>query len=267
MKCATVLMIGDVVGEEGITAAITMLPALAVQYGADLTVVNGENAAAGYGLNAALVDVLFNAGADVITSGNHIWEKRDFWDCLDAAGHLLRPANYPAPAAGRGWVSIEKKGIPFAVINLQGRKFMNAIDCPFKCFDSVYAGLSGCYSDTENRPFVIVDFHAESTEEKEAFGFYVDGRAALVAGTHTHVQTADEKVLPCGTAYISDIGMTGADGGVIGMKVEPCLTRFVSHIQTRMECASGNPVIQGIAVRINPVSRQIIEIKRFRRAL
>ncbi|MDR0551160.1 MAG: YmdB family metallophosphoesterase [Spirochaetaceae bacterium] len=271
METVTVLMIGDVVGEAGMALVKERLRPLSLEYGAALTVVNGENAAAGYGLTEALANEIFDAGADIITSGNHIWEKREFWQYMDDNERVLRPANYPPQTCGRGLALIEKAGLSFAVINLQGRKHMTAIDCPFKCFDSIYETLSAGQETAKNGaaqtgtppcPIILVDFHAEASDEKEALGLYIDGRAAVIAGTHTHVQTADEKILPHGTAYITDLGMTGASGAVIGMKAEPCVSRFVSHIQARMECASENPALQGIAVKIDAANGRSVEIRR-----
>jgi metallophosphoesterase (TIGR00282 family) len=262
METVTVLMIGDVVGDAGMALVKKHLRPLILEYGASLAVVNGENAAAGYGLTAPLADELFAAGADIITSGNHIWEKREFWQYMETSERTLRPANYPSAAPGHGMALIEKDGAYFAVVNLQGRKYMTAVDCPFKCFDAIYETLKTGKCGALPSPIVLVDFHAESTEEKEALGLYIDGRASVAAGTHTHVQTADEKILPRGTAYITDLGMTGASGTVIGMKAEPCVLRFVSHIQARMECASENPVLQGIAVRIDRATGQAVEIQR-----
>ncbi|GHV84762.1 metallophosphoesterase [Spirochaetia bacterium] len=259
-----VLMIGDVVGEPGLTVLEQRLPAIKSRHQADLTVVNGENAAGGFGLTAETLDRILAAGADVVTSGNHVWEKRDFWPILEGTAEgglpVLRPANYPfgltfrsnqtgpekqLPAIpGTGKLRLEKNGLPILVINLQGRERMTAIDCPFRCFDRIFEEESaelwnGC------PPYIIVDFHAESTEEKEALAYYLDGRASIVAGTHTHVPTADERILPKGTAYITDLGMTGAVNGVIGMDTQICLDRARTQVQYRMECAQGDPDNEG----------------------
>ncbi|MDR3193654.1 MAG: YmdB family metallophosphoesterase, partial [Treponema sp.] len=209
-------MIGDIVGEPGLRALESLLPGLIRESAADFVVVNGENAADGFGLTKATLDRILAAGADVVTSGNHVWEKRDFLPVLAEEKRVLRPGNYPAGTPGRGWVRLEKAGTPggepeappvsWLVVNLQGREYMAAIDCPFRCFDAVMGTLSPGASMTHpaftpegdlpgilKRPgdIVLVDFHAESTREKEALAYYLDGRASLVAGTHTHVQTAD----------------------------------------------------------------------------
>lgn len=254
----------------GIKTLEAGLPLLIAREKALFVTVNGENAADGYGLTQELADRIFACGADVITSGNHIWEKRDFWLYMESQPRMLRPANYPQPAAGNGSARIEKDGLCFLVINLQGREYMKPIDCPFRCFDRIFdaetsfknAGLQEGAGGKPRRPLVLVDFHAESVKEKEAFGFYADGRASVVAGTHTHVQTADEKLLPLGCAYITDLGMTGSRAGVIGMKKEICIKRALSHIQVRMECAEEDCAIQGIAVKIDVETARALEIKR-----
>jgi len=255
-----VIMIGDVVGEPGLHALETRLPALIAEYAADFTVVNGENAAEGFGLTAEALDRILAAGADVVTGGNHIWEKRDFWQVLDGDKPVLRPANYHA-TPGNGWILLEKNGISFVVINLQGREQMTPIDCPFRCFDSIAAELENTHEQRNTPPCVIVDFHAESTEEKEALGYYLDGRASVVGGTHTHIQTADNRILPKGTAYITDLGMTGAVNGVLGMNKDICLNRAYSQIAYHMECSQAVPekdcAIQGIIAEMDLNGRAV----------
>jgi metallophosphoesterase (TIGR00282 family) len=227
-------------------------------------VVNGENAAAGFGLTAETLDRILAAGADAVTGGNHIWEKREFWPVLDGEKPVLRPANYPPEVPGRGILRLEKAGALLTVINLQGREQMKAIDCPFRCFDRLYGetviaqGAAGPGAEPESSPVILVDFHAESSREKEALAYYLDGRASVTAGTHTHVQTADERILPGGAAYITDLGMTGAKNGVIGMDTQICLDRARTQIAYRMECAPGpETVIQGIAVTLNEKGRAV----------
>jgi metallophosphoesterase (TIGR00282 family) len=284
-----VLMIGDVVGDPGLAILEERLPGLVAEHNAVLTVVNGENAAGGFGLTEEGLDRILAAGADVVTSGNHIWEKREFWPVLDGDKPVLRPANYPAPGTvrspavipGVGWISLEKEAggetLSFLVINLQGRERMTPIDCPFCCFDLIMERWYGSASESHpffdpageivgGLPIVLVDFHAESTEEKEALGYYLDGRAGIVAGTHTHVQTADERLLPKGTAYITDLGMTGATNGVIGMDAAVCIQRAKTQIAYRLECArpeSGNDcAVQGIVASIDSVSGKALSITR-----
>jgi metallophosphoesterase (TIGR00282 family) len=285
MPVVKLIMIGDVVGEPGLDVLEKLLPPLIAKEGADLVVVNGENAAAGFGITETEKARILNAGADLITSGNHVWEKREFWPALDTesgAGEarILRPANYPGQPVGRGWTLIKKNNVPWLVLNLQGREMMTPIDCPFRTFDSCVESLGSpvtLYHPLLNskgampvniNPIILVDFHAESTREKEAFGFYLDGRASVVAGTHTHVQTADERVLPQGTAYITDLGMTGVSGGVIGMDAAVCRDRARTQVLYRMTCAVPSPAqpseIQGILVEIDSETKKAVSIRRLR---
>ncbi|MDR2659746.1 MAG: YmdB family metallophosphoesterase [Spirochaetaceae bacterium] len=252
----SILMLGDIVGEPGLKALEDTLPALIKRFEADFVTANGENSSI-LGMTEQDARRIFAAGVDVITSGNHVWEKRAFWPFIDSEKRMLRPANYPSPAVGRGFVLVKKNNFSFLVINLQGREYMTPIDCPFRAFDRVIEnygsiddelrGLSMARAET---PVIIVDFHAESTKEKEALGFYVDGRASVFAGTHTHIQTADEKILPQGTAYISDLGMTGVLNGIIGMDKTICLERAKSQILYPLQSAEGAASIQGVCVQV-----------------
>jgi calcineurin-like phosphoesterase len=284
-----VLMIGDVVGESGLQAIEERLPGLIKAHEAALVVVNVENAADGFGMTAETLARILAAGADVVTSGNHIWEKRDFWPLMDSESRMLRPANYPPGQAGHGSIRIEKNGASFIVINLQGREFMTPIDCPFRCFDRIFeeelttnnsdnaensvkkpeSENAGNNSDNANNsikgPVALVDVHAESAAEKEALAYYLDGRAAVVAGTHTHVQTADERVLPQGTAYITDLGMTAPPDSCLGMDNKICIDRSLNQIAYRMTCATGQAVIQGIAATIDTETGRAATIQRIAR--
>ena len=279
------IMIGDVVGDPGLEILESRLPALINENAANFVMVNGENAAGGFGLTGPLLERIFAAGADVVTGGNHIWEKREFWSVLDTEKRVIRPMNYPAGSAGRGWVELEKPSpwdgtpIPWLAINLQGREFMTPLDCPFKTYDAFEAETGipvteihpildsvGFLPDIMQRnPIILVDFHAESSREKEALAFYLDGRASVVAGTHTHVQTADEKILPQGTAYISDLGMTGASGAVIGMEPKICIDRAKTQVLYRMEAVadSSKALVQGIIVEIDDETKKALSIQRF----
>jgi metallophosphoesterase (TIGR00282 family) len=281
------IMIGDVVGEPGLEALEAKLPSLIREYGADFVVVNGENAAEGFGMIEVSLRRILAAGADVVSSGNHIWEKREFWPLLEGEQRMLRPANYPAGNPGRGWIAVEKKResdpgppVSWLVINLQGRDLMPAIDCPFKTFDAITASqvditdtIHPLFTPEGNVPesidklnhILLVDFHAESTREKESLAFYLDGRASLVVGTHTHVQTADERILPQGTAYITDLGMTGAKDGIIGMDAQICLNRAKTQVAYRMECAQGATLIQGVAAEIDRETGKAVSIERISR--
>jgi metallophosphoesterase (TIGR00282 family) len=198
---------------------------------------------------------------DVVTSGNHVWEKRDFWPALETEARMLRPANYPEGAPGHGYCRMEKAGIRYLVINLQGRELMTPIDCPFKKFDAILAS-EAVADDSQPPPFVIVDFHAETTREKEALGYYVDGRAGIFAGTHTHVQTADERILPAGTAYITDLGMTGPTDSVIGMDAGICLDRVRTQIAYRMTAAAGLSALHGLLVEFDGATLKPTSVRR-----
>ena len=259
MKLVRVAMLGDVIGTPGLEILETKLPALIQEHNIDFVTVNGENAAEGFGMTEKDFQRLIAAGADVVTSGNHVWEKREFWPVLESQKNMLRPANYPADPAGvpgTGFACVEKNGVTWAVINLQGRELMSAIDCPFQCFDRIVSARTGS-------AIVLVDFHAESSREKEALGYYADGRAALIAGTHTHVQTADERILPKGSAYITDLGLTGITDSVIGMNPEICLERFRRQIQYQMKIADNKTArIQGVIVEINTDTGTAVSIRR-----
>jgi metallophosphoesterase (TIGR00282 family) len=275
MNILRAAMIGDIVGDPGLEVLETRLPLIIRENTLDFVVVNGENAAAGFGLTEAALKRIIAAGADVVTSGNHVWEKREFWPLLASEECLLRPANYAPNTPGLGQVSIEKAGITWIVVNLQGRELMTPIDCPFRCFDAIMNSLLGSATHShplleldgigENLyPIVLVDFHAESAREKEALGIYLDGRASVVAGTHTHVQTADQRILPKGSAYITDLGMTGLTDSVIGMDPKICLDRMRKQVLYRMEPAAGSadPVIQGIIAEIDPNTGMAVSIRR-----
>jgi metallophosphoesterase (TIGR00282 family) len=245
-------MLGDVVGESGLTALETLLPVIRDE--ADLIVVNGENAADGFGITGQSLQRILGAGADVVTTGNHVWEKREFWSILEKDERVLRPANYPEGCIGRGWVQIEKAGVSWLVINLQGRDMLFPIDCPFRTFDRIAASAGS--------GLIAVDFHAESTREKESLGYYLDGRASLVAGTHTHILTADERILPRGTGYITDIGMTGAKKSIIGMDIAVCADRVKTQVTYRMPCAQGPGMVQGVCAEIDSATKKTLFIAR-----
>lgn len=259
MSVVKALMIGDVVGDPGLLALESALRPLADEVGASFVVVNGENAAAGFGLTEETLSRILAAGADVVTTGNHVWEKRDVWPVLDSEPRVLRPANYPSGASGRGFGAFEKDGVLWGVVNVQGRQEMSPIDCPFRCAESIVKELAqlGALS--------LVDFHAETTREKESFGFHMDGLAGAVVGTHTHVRTADARLLPKGTAYISDLGMTGVVDGIIGMNAKICLDRSRTHIPFRMECAEGAAAMSGAVISFDTETRKAVSIEGFTR--
>jgi hypothetical protein len=275
-------MIGDVVGDPGLDALERLLPSLIKENSADFVMVNGENAAGGFGLTDALLERIFAAGADVVSSGNHIWEKREFWPTLDLEKRVLRPMNYASGSPGRGYLELEKPSswgpVSWLALNLQGREFMSLLDCPFKTFDAFETRLGPMASHVhpllsddgklpeslQEKPIILVDFHAESPREKEALAYHIDGRVSVLAGTHTHVQTADERVLPKGSAYITDLGMTGILDGVIGMDTKICLDRARNQVLYRMEVTTngGKTAVQGIVAEIDMETRKAVSIKR-----
>ncbi len=251
-----ILVIGDIVGRPGRTAVRDRVQDLREQYKADLIVANVENLAGGYSVTPPLVEELLAAGVDVMTSGNHIFDKREAIDYIAQQPRLLRPANYPPGTPGRGLWTGEIGDTPVAVINLIGRVFMGPADDPFRAADAILRELD---QDIKVR---LVDFHAEATSEKCALGWYLDGRVSAVFGTHTHVQTADERILPRGTAYITDIGMTGSHAGVIGMDRDDVIARFLTVTHRRMENAKGDVRICGIALDIDETTGRAREITR-----
>ncbi len=249
-----VLMVGDVVGKLGRRALAQLLPHLRRQHAIDLVIANGENAAGGKGLTVATAQELLAAGVDVITSGNHIWEYREIYPLLEEEHYpLLRPHNYPQGAPGRGlWV---RDGV--AVINLQGRVFMpHDVECPFRTADRLLAELKGAR-------IIVVDMHAEATSEKVALGWYLDGRVTAVLGTHTHVPTADARILPKGTAYVSDVGMTGPRDSVIGMDIGAVVERFLTQLPTRLSPVERGPaVLNAVLVEADEATGRALSIRR-----
>ena len=235
-----ILFIGDIYGRPGRTIVRERLQGVVRDHSIDLIIANGENAAAGFGITPALAEELFDLGVDVVTTGNHIWDKREiveYYEMADSNPHsparrVLRPANYPAGMPGWGLYEGTKNSIPYAVLNLQGRIFMTPIDDPFRGADELLKGVKA--------KVIFVDLHAEATSEKNAFGWYLDGRVTAVVGTHTHIPTADERVLPHGTAYITDVGMTGPYDGVIGVKKELVVSKFLNSMPVRFEAATGD---------------------------
>jgi metallophosphoesterase (TIGR00282 family) len=240
-----VLLLGDICGRPGREIVKEMLPVIRDRYGPDLVIANGENAAGGFGLTEQVAEELFSLGIDVLTSGNHIWDKREIYSYLDSSPRVLRPANYPPGVPGHYLYYAQVGADKVAVINLIGRVFMGDFDCPFRKIDELLAETS------EHTPITIVDFHGEATSEKQAFGWYVAGRVSVVAGTHTHVPTADERVLPGGTAYVTDLGMCGATDGILGMQREPIIGKFLNQLPTRFSVAKGNRHLCGVIADID----------------
>ena len=241
-----VLFIGDVFGKPGRRILQERLQELIQEHRVDFCVANVENAAAGFGITPELTDELLELQIDVLTSGNHIWDKRVILNYMPTQPRLLRPHNYPSGAPGNGvFIGDSRCGVRLAVLNIQGRVFMPSIDCPFASVDALIQRVR------RETSIILVDFHAEATSEKQAFGWYVDGRVSAVVGTHTHVQTADERILPKGTAYISDLGMTGPYDSVIGSVPDLALERFLTQMPARLEPASGNPRLCGAVVDVD----------------
>ncbi|MBN2428157.1 MAG: TIGR00282 family metallophosphoesterase [Deltaproteobacteria bacterium] len=252
-----VLLVGDIIGRPGRTALRRGLARLKRRVDLDFVVVNGENAAAGLGLTVEIAREILGLGVDVITTGNHIWSKKEITGFLDEEPRLLRPANYPAGAAGRGsGIYISTNGFKLGVVNLEGRTFMHNLDCPFAKADKLVEDLK------RKTPVVLVDFHAETTSEKMALGYYLAGRVSLVAGTHTHVQTADERILAGGTGYITDLGMTGGFDSVIGFRPEEAIERFLTQRPLRLEVAKGSLVLNGVIAEIDADSGETRHIER-----
>ena len=253
-----ILMVGDVFGEPGRAAVAKHLARLRQEHAIDFCVVNVENAASGFGVTPAMARQVLEQGADVMTSGNHIWDRKEIVEYITKENLLLRPANYPAGTPGVGHVTIKAGPHRVAVLNLMGRVFMNPIDCPFRKADEIVPELR------KETPIVRVDMHAEATSESVAMGWYLDGRVSAVVGTHRHVQTADERVLPGGTAYITDLGMTGPTDGVIGVDREIILQRFLSQMPVRFEAAKGPAALHGVVIVVDPDSGRATAIRRLR---
>ncbi|MDQ8044489.1 MAG: TIGR00282 family metallophosphoesterase [Solirubrobacteraceae bacterium] len=244
-----VLAIGDIVGSAGRKALNRVLPVLKADHQPDLVIVNGENAAGGIGINARSVDEITRAGADVITLGNHAYRQYDVHKLLDDREELLRPANHLASQPGHGYCIVERGGQRIGVVNLQGNVFLETGRHAFSEIDAVLAKIR------KQVDHIVVDFHAEATSEKIAMGWHLDGRVSAMVGTHTHVPTADLRVLPGGTAYITDLGMTGSRDGVIGMEREPSLRKFVTHMHSRYEPAEKDPWLMGVKITLSRTER------------
>jgi metallophosphoesterase (TIGR00282 family) len=256
-----ILFIGDVVGRAGRQALSSRLHRLVDEHRVDLVVANGENAAAGFGLTANIVTELLDLGIDVITSGNHIWDKREICDYLDRQERLLRPANYPPGLPGRGaGIYSTSAGLQVGVVNLEGRVFMSNLDCPFRAAEQLIEEMR------RRTPIILVDFHAEATSEKMALGCYLDGRVSAVVGTHTHVQTADERILPGGTAYITDAGMTGSRDAVIGIRKELAIEKFLTQQPVRFEVAKKDPWLCGVLIEVDEKTGRALKVERIQQA-
>lgn len=252
-----VLFIGDIVGGGGRQAVEELLPRIQKEKGIDFSIANGENAAGGTGITPKIMNQLFSYGVDIITSGNHLWDKKQIIPIIDKERRLLRPANYPPGVPGLGSTVTEtENGSKIGIINLSGRVFMPALDCPFRTAEREIKKLR------KETLLIVVDIHAEATSEKIAMGWFLDGKVSAVIGTHTHVQTADEGILPQGTAYITDIGMTGAAKSVIGVKTDLILRRFLTQLPVRFEPAEEDIQLSAVVLDLNPSTGKANSIER-----
>jgi metallophosphoesterase (TIGR00282 family) len=252
-----VLFIGDIVGRVGRVATKALLPSIVDRYKIDLVIANGENLAGGFGLTEKTVAEVLNCGVHIITTGNHIWDKKEFIPQISKENRVLRPLNYPLGVPGYGSIIYPlSDGRKVAVINLSGRVFMSNMDCPFRIGIEEVKRLS----NTTN--VIIIDFHAEATSEKIAFSYFMDGKASAVIGTHTHVQTADEKVLPGGTAYITDVGMTGPYNSIIGIEKEQIIQRFLTNMPVRFETAKGEGIFSAVVIEVEESTGKSTAIQR-----
>jgi len=256
-----ILLIGDIVGRPGRRILRELLPGLVEEYRVNFVIANGENSAGGVGITPDTADELFRCGVEAITNGNHIWDKREIYNFLDQEERIVRPANYPPGAPGRGWTVLRSKtGVKVGVINLSGRVFLDTLDCPFRAADEILESLA------QQTPVILVDFHAEATSEKQAFGWYLDGRVTAVCGTHTHVQTNDGRILPGGTAFITDLGMTGPCDGILGVQRDPVIKKFLTQMPVRFGVADGAIALDAVVLDVDESTgkcRQIITLRRF----
>ncbi len=253
---------GDVVGKSGRRGVVRALTILRSSHDLDFVVANCENSAGGIGVDPGSARELLGAGVDVLTSGNHVWAKREIVDFITDSDVLLRPANFSPANPGWGYtIKTSRGGVQIAVVNLIGRVFMNTYDCPFRGADSVLESIG------TRAKIIVVDMHAEATSEKVAMGWYLDGRVSAVVGSHTHVQTADERVLPQGTAYLTDAGMCGPRDSVIGVKREQVLRRFLTQMPGRFEVAEGPVIVQGVVIDLDEVTGRANDIKRFQEVI
>lgn len=253
-----IMLVGDVVGRPGRRAFQDHTPKLRAEKGIDVVIVNGENSAGGKGFTRKALDELYRGGADIVTSGNHVWDKKDVLSFIDDEPFLIRPANYPEGTPGKGWCSYPFKAKNIGVMNLSGRAFMPPLDCPFQKVEELLREMK------RECDLIFLDFHAETTSEKMAMGFYLDGRVNGVVGTHTHVQTADERLLPKGTAYITDLGMVGPRDSVLGVKTDIILRKFTTAMPVRFDLAEGPCTYCAVIVEVDDATNKTRSIERLR---
>ncbi len=252
------LFLGDIVGSPGREMVIEYLPRLRRKYQPDFIVANGENAAHGRGITQKIARELFDAGIQAITMGNHTWDNKEIFSFIDDEPRLIRPANFPAGTPGNGLVYIKSGDAELAVINLQGRSFLPPLDCPFTLADRLVAQAS------KRTRLIFVDFHAEATSEKQAMGWYLDGRISALVGTHTHVQTGDERILPGGTGYLTDAGMCGPMDGILGMERDAVIKKFLTQLSVRFEVAGGRTQLNAVLFTMDKTSGKTTRIERIR---
>ena len=251
-----ILLVGDVVGRPGRKAFKNITPQIKAAENIDVVIVNGENSAGGKGITQKSLDELIAGGADIITAGNHIWDKKDVFEFIDREPFLIRPANYPEGAPGKGYCIFPYRAKNIAVINLSGRTFMPPMDCPFQKVEEILREIK------DRADIIVIDFHAEATSEKMALGYYLDGRVNAVVGTHTHTQTADERILPNGTAYITDLGMVGPWESILGVKKDIIVNKFISGLPARFDVAEGEAVYSALIAEIDDSSNKTVGVKR-----
>jgi metallophosphoesterase (TIGR00282 family) len=252
-----ILFIGDIVGKPGRQAVSRELHRLVDRYRVDLVVANGENASGGFGITMESARELFASGIHFFTTGNHVWDKREALEYLNVEDRIIRPANYPEGAPGKGsGIVVTPGGVKVGIVNLEGRIFMNNLDCPFRIADKEIACLA------ETVKIILVDFHAEATSEKSALGWYLDGRVSAVVGTHTHVQTADERLLASGTAFMTDVGMTGAFDSVIGVRKDEPIKKFLNQLPAKFEVAKKDIRLNGVVITVDETSGKALAIER-----
>ncbi|HJV45376.1 MAG TPA: TIGR00282 family metallophosphoesterase [Bacillota bacterium] len=253
-----ILFIGDVVGSSGRDVLQSYLPRLKKKFQPTFTIVNGENSAGGRGITYKIMKSFFEMGAQAITMGNHTWDNKEIFEFIDNENKLVRPANFPQGTPGNGYTYIKSNQIELAVINLMGRTFLPATDCPFRVVEELVAKIR------KKTPYIFVDFHAEATSEKQAMGWFLDGKVSAVVGTHTHVQTGDARILPQGTGYLTDTGMVGPYDSILGMETDAVLKKFLTQLPVRFEVASGRCQLNGVVIDLNPQTGKTVSIRTIR---
>lgn len=254
-----ILFFGDIVGSPGRAALEENIFRIKEKFHPHIIIVNGENAAGGRGINEKIVKQFFQLGINIITMGNHVWDQREIFDFIDNTKNLIRPANFPEGTPGKGYTIFHFNAYKLAVVNLQGRTYLPPLDCPFQAASQLIDEIK---KETNN---IIVDFHAEATSEKQAMGWFLDGKVSAIVGTHTHVQTADERILPKGTAYVTDVGMTGPYDGILGMNREEVIEKFITQLPQRFEVdKKGRWQINALIIDINPDTGKAVKIERLR---